>query len=137
MSNIMHTKAGFRALRELCGLSQLEVADHLGKNVSTVKKWESEKYTQVIPSQSWDFLEDTWSHLQDAADHAVSQIINDLDSGQITQPVQLPYYRSRVQYERSGAHVFDDFGCTDALSRLVALRLDALGIDVEMRYPVE
>ena len=134
MSNIVHTKAGFRALRELCGLSQKDVANRLGCLIDTVKKWENEKYTQRIPSAAWDLLEETWSSVQALAAKAAEQAVAAVDSGEAASPIPVTYYRSQAQYDALGRDA-GEVGQVDAIARLIALHLDQEGVDVEFFYP--
>lgn len=134
VSNIVHNKAGFRALRELCGMSQKDVANRLDKTVDTIKKWESEKYTQEIPKEAWQFLEDAWTTIQRLARQAVSETLLQIRNGNVSSPVPVTYYRSQIQYNLVGRDE-GEYGRVDALARLVAIRLEQEGVEVEMFYP--
>ena len=44
----IHTKAGFKVLRESLGLYQSDVAEAAGVDVKTVKNWESPRLTVAV-----------------------------------------------------------------------------------------
>lgn len=122
------TKADFRALRELLGLTQQDVADAAGVNVSTAKRWEKPGYF-TPPDDVWAWLEDCERLHGEVVDAAVSAAV-----ARGRGPVQITYYRSQEQYDAAGS---DDgpYGVANANARMVASRLRALGYEVDFAYP--
>lgn len=54
----IHTKAGFKVLRESLGLYQSDVAEAAGVDVKTVKNWESPRLPRArATAVAWKYLE--------------------------------------------------------------------------------
>ncbi len=53
---IVQTKAEFKALREMLGVSRRQLAEHCGVSVQTVTHWESTHYRANAPRAAWDML---------------------------------------------------------------------------------
>ncbi|TKD17940.1 hypothetical protein FBT96_12410 [Rhodobacter capsulatus] len=66
----------FAAAIAICGLSQQEAADYLGVRIDTVKSWSSGR--NPPPDGVWGMLADLYRRVENAADHASSQIEPDL-----------------------------------------------------------
>ena len=123
------TKASFRALREMCGLSQQDVAIVADVNKLTVKRWEN-------PGNGWDPPDDVWAWLLSCAG-LQSQTVDAAVSAAVANPggaVQITYYRTQEQYDELGRDE-GPVGMANANSRLVAHRLMALGREVSFSYP--
>ena len=53
----IHTKAGFKVLRESLGLYQSDVAEAAGVDVKTVKNWESPRLPRArATAVAWKYL---------------------------------------------------------------------------------
>ena len=110
----MPTKAQFKALREMTGLSQQNIADALDVNLRTVKSWENPaRETYKVPDYAW--VEEF------GGDPAL---------------VPITYYRDQSMYYEFGR---DDgpVGWPNAVARKVAYELGRRGIAYEFRYPQE
>lgn len=123
------TKANFRALRDMLGLSQQDVALAADVAVMTVKRWEK-------PGNAWLPPDDVWGWLLSCADMQASTVDAALEVACCNPEgeVQITYYRSQEQYDALGQ---DDgpFGLANANSRMVAYRLMAAGREVSFSYP--
>ena len=123
------TKANFRALREMCGLSQQDVADAADVNRRSVKRWEES-------GNDWEPPEDVWEWILACAE-VQAETVDAAVSAAMAHPggaVQVTYYRTQEQFDAMGR---DDgpYGMANANSRLAAHRLMALGREVEFSYP--
>lgn len=126
----MGVKAEMRALRELVGLSQGDLAALAGVSVRTVKRWEHPEWSDP-PDDVMDILHAARERQFRAVDGAVEIVREHAQA----QAVQLTYYRSQQQYDELGREPGEPFGCANANSRLVADRLTAAGVEVEWSYP--
>lgn len=132
------TKADFAALRETAGLTQANLADDLGVNPRSVRRWEQpgqEGYEP--PAEAWEVLDryaDLRRQMVDYARETVMQA-GERMGGQPGQVV-LTYYRSQEQYDdlgRDGGW----YGVANANARAVASELSHYGVTVCFRYPEE
>lgn len=126
----MHSKAWFRATREMCGLSQQDVADALGVTVKSVKRWENPDLTGYsIPEEALD-----WMSFEEASfSDAIHAAFDDLDASGM-KSVTLTYYRDQAQHD-ANTDDGERFGVANAVSRAVAAELMAEGIEVRWAYP--
>lgn len=122
------TKAGFRAMREALGLTQLDVADACGVRALTVKRWERPGFPEP-PEDAVEWLEG----MADLHDDMVGQMVG-LALESPADEVRVTYFRDQAQYDASGR---DDgpFGFANSVTRDVAAELTAKGMDVAFRYP--
>lgn len=92
----MRTKADFRALRERCGLSITDIADALGVQTRSVRRWETPGYPEP-PEDAWRALDDFEGMLA----HKVAENVAAIqESGGDT--ATLPYWRTQEDYDREG-----------------------------------
>lgn len=125
-------KAWLRATREICGMSQQEVADATGVRVLTVKRWERQGYPEPPEDVCRWMLTAREDH-----DRAVDEMVSALSRG---KKAVIDIYRSQVDCEREfggteGAAV--PFGYRNSIARSAAERLRLAGVDVVWRYPDE
>lgn len=132
------TKADFAALRETVGLTQANLADDLGVQARSVRRWEQpgqEGYEP--PADAWDML-DFYADLQrQMVDHACETVISaGEEAGHQPDQVVLTYYRSQEQYDELGR---DEgwYGVANAYARAVAAELGRYGFKVRFAYPGE
>ena len=132
------TKADFAALRESVGLTQANLADDLGVQARSVRRWEQpgqEGYEP--PADAWDML-DSYADLQrQMVDHARETVMRTGEgAGHQPDEVVLTYYRSQEQYDELGR---DEgwYGVANANARAVAAELARYGLSVRFSYPGE
>lgn len=132
------TKADFAALRETVGLTQANLADDLGVQARSVRRWEQpgqEGYEP--PADAWGML-DSYADLQrQMVDHARETVMRTgEEAGRQPDEVVLTYYRSQEQYDELGR---DEgwYGVANANARAVAAELARYGFKVRFAYPGE
>nr|DAH85370.1 MAG TPA: protein of unknown function (DUF4447) [Caudoviricetes sp.] len=132
------TKADFAALRETVGLTQANLADDLGVNPRSVRRWEQpgqEGYEP--PAEAWEVLDRYADLRRQMVDHARETVMRagERMGGQPGQVV-LTYYRSQEQYDDLGR---DEgwYGVANANARAVAAELAHYGVRACFRYPGE
>lgn len=134
----VRTKADFAALRETVGLTQSNLADDLGVQARSVRRWEQpgqEGYEP--PADAWDML-DFYADLQrQMVDHARETVMRTgEEAGHQPDRVVLTYWRSQEQYDELGR---DEgwYGVANANARAVAAELGRHGFKVRFAYPGE
>lgn len=127
------TTANFRALREMCGVTQQQAADALGVRALTVKRWEK-GYTS-IPGDAMAWLMGCVEEHDAGVAENLGRILAALPAG---GEASMPYYRTQEQAdaeaypEQAGPH-----GFLNAVTRSTAERLMAMGYRVSFSYPDE
>ena len=124
------THAGFRAIRESLGLSLNDVAEAMGVRERSVRRWEAPN-GQMPPEDAWRWLEGMRARFEDG----VSAALDAVDASGAKR-VSLSYYRTQEEYDAFGR---DDgpYGFANAISREVALTLEANGVEVSLMFPEE
>lgn len=128
------TKAEFAAIRETVGMTQAMLADHLGVEVRSVKRWESPSAGGYhAPQDAWDVLDAAADLQAQVVEFALGKITEaENETGHAPDSVNLRYWRSQADYDEN--HIYDDGGdwrMANANSRLVAAILRLRGINVE------
>lgn len=129
--DIVRSKAGFRVLRELVGLTQSALARMVGVNVQTVKYWENPDKPKWKPNErAWELVV---RFLRQQA-YTVKYFIENLDDMHSEgEPVVFKYYRSQADYDRLvGDGRF--FGVVNAVTRAYVQALLSAGVGVEVRF---
>ena len=116
---VPHTKAAFKALRELVGLSQTAIADHFDLQTRSVSRWEH-------PDTPWGPPADVWLQAE--------LVTTALAAAEGKEAIQLTYWRSQAQYDALGREP-GPYTVANANTRLVAWMLSSLGVEVSFAYP--
>lgn len=130
-----YSKAEFHAIREMVGMTQQALADELGVEVRSVKRWESPKAPQVPPQDACDVLEAALGRQREVVGFALDKVHDVMDeTGGAPQQVVLPYWSGAEDYgERStdaALGVEGDWRMANANARALASALWAEGVDV-------
>ena len=130
------SKANFKALRERVGMSQQDVADALGVSCRTVKRWERADRREP-PADAMRLLEGQLGVQREMVEYMVG-VCERVTEEQGCMPSLVPvsYYRDQSMYDEFGRDS-GPFGVANANARAVAQELEALGYEVEFRYPCE
>ena len=126
------TTASFRALREMCGLTQQNVADALGVRALTVKRWERPGFPEP-PDDAWAYLNSMRDRMVEMAEFAADKAV-ELRDETGAGAIALTYFRDQSQYDEAGRDE-GPVGFANAAARLTASHLEVEGVDVEFRYP--
>lgn len=128
-----HSKAELKALREVVGLRQCDLARMLDVKERSVKRWESPAYpTYSAPQDAWDILEDAL-RLQQSGVESALEIVEEWNerAGKEPKEVTLIYWQSEDDYREH--HSPADGGSwrqANANSRATYAALTALGYQV-------
>lgn len=129
------TKTSFRAIREIIGLSQADVADMAGVSVTAVKRWEHPDGPEP-PEDAWDELM-TWLDAHRKYVAGVVDIVKSASDGlQAPSRVTLPYYRTQAEYDACGR---DEgvYSVVNARARAIWQTLAMDGVEVDFIAPDE
>lgn len=124
------SKADFRARREMVGLAQQDVADALGVDVRSVKRWEREGFNDP-PEAAWNLI----GYYEESQARVVADIVDAFPDG---ARAEITVYRTQAEYDAvQGLYGDPDrgpFGVANANALEAARELDALGCEVVFRY---
>lgn len=126
----IHTKAGFKVLRESLGLYQSDVAQAAGVDVKTVKNWESPRLPRCrATAEAWKYLENLAEVQEREVGCLVEKIVGETD----VNPYPLPYFREQdlAAEDARAARI------SNAMTRKVAFELTRLAIPYEFRFEEE
>lgn len=126
----MRSRADFKAQRDALGLSLHDVAELMGVQERSVRRWEAEGGNR-IPDAAWELLDGLAERFDLAVQSAVEAA---LDSG--AKNAELTYYRTQREYEEHGRDE-GHYGLANAIAREVAFELQVEGLQVSMRFPEE
>lgn len=127
------TLAEFRAIRETVGMTQGMLADALGVEQRSVRRWESPTNGYMPPQDAWDVLDAALSAQRRGIAAALGKV-DELaeEHGSYPESVMLPYWSGQDAYDEG--HYVDDGGdwrMANATSRMLAHALHERGIRVE------
>lgn len=132
---IFNTAANFRALREICGVTQQQVADAMGVRVMTVKRWE--KGETPVPDDALAWMRECAVEHTLGVRTELGEIMADAEPG---EAVCLTYYRTQEQADMDAEVMGCDAGpyqFVNAVRRSVGERLTDMGYLVSFKYPDE
>lgn len=133
---VKHTKASFRALRDLCGITQGELAQVLGCDLKTVQRLENPTRSDMQPrEEDWRALEQLRRTQVAQLDYSMQVAERALDSG--AKPhVDIPYFRTQAAYDAEGRDE-GSFRLANRVAGEVAEALDEMGVEVTLFYAGE
>lgn len=130
------TKAQFRAYRESLGLSQHDVAEALGVQERSVRRWEQPGY-YAPPAGAWEWL-DGMQRLHDTMVGGSMGTVRELaeEAGKNPGSVSMFYWRNQ---EECDLHARDraPYGFLNAVTREVTRQLKAEGIEARLQFREE
>lgn len=131
----MQSKAEFRAIREMVGMTQATLAGALGVQERSVRRWESEEAPQMPPEDAWRILQDAYDAQWEAVEAAVAKAEGIRAERGETAAVRIRYWPDAESYlERStdsALGVAGDWRMANANARAAALALRGRGFAVE------
>ena len=130
------TKAGFKALREGCGLSQHDVAHAIGKTTRIVGQWETTAEKAMPTREAWEYLRSVEEEQAEQVAYALGVVREATDKLGTPALVPITYYQSQRSYDEYGRDE-GPVGWANAVARKTAAELKRLGVEAEFRYPDE
>ena len=125
-------KAWMRAARDICGLSQHDLACEADVQERTVRRWEKPGDGEP-PADVVQWLTTALGDHRQAVNEAVKEITAKVQSG---STVLLTWYLNQEQRDREGG-VDAPYTFDNAITRSVAERLVEMGYRVDFRFPDE
>lgn len=127
-------KAQFKATREQVGYSQQAIADLLGCNIRTVKRWEQDIDKYNAPAAAWEILNNALKKQREMVDYALEVAQQqERELGAKPREIKINYYRNQEMFDARGRDS-GYFGVANANARATAERLNALGFTVRFYY---
>ena len=135
--NEKRTKAEFRALRELVGMTQAALAAELGVEVRSVKRWEKplpDGWYQP-PNDAWDVLDEARERQREAVASACEVVDAALAAtGRMPEEVTLAYWLGEGEYAQFSTDadkgIEGDWRMANANARVAASVLAYRGCNV-------
>lgn len=123
-------KAYMRAVREICGLSQSDIAAEFDLNIRTVKRWEHPDWSEP-PEDVLEWLATALDEHAKAVEEVVSCAIS---NAKPNETVVLNWYRDQAQRDHEGG-VDAPYTFDNAITRSAAEHLMRLGYNVVFAFP--
>lgn len=133
------TKAEFWALRESVGMARSALANELGVQVRSVRRWESPGAPQRAPKDAWDVLDEAMAAQRRAVSDGLAKVDGiAAEQGCYPKAVSLPHWASGDDHDEfySGPGL-GDWRMANASMRVLALALLERGIQVKWVDGVE
>lgn len=130
----MPSKADIRAERERMGLSQTDLAEHVGVQTRTVKRWEDPQHFYEPPEDLYETMDELAEQFDRAVREGVEQAHRMLEQVGGEPRITLPYWKRQDQYDElrgDGGY----YGMANAITREVARVLNAEGHETRYEYP--
>lgn len=132
---LFNTAANFRAMREMCGITQQQVAEVMEVQIRTVKRWE--KGETPVPEDALEWMRECATEHTLGVRTELGGFMADAEPG---EAVCLTYYRTQEQADMDA----EVMGCeagpyqfVNAVRRSVGERLTDMGYLVSFKYPDE
>lgn len=132
---LFNTAANFRALRELCGITQQHAADAMNVQIRTVKRWE--KGETPVPDDALAWMRECAVEHTLGVRTELGEIMAKAEPG---EAICLTYYRTQEQADIDAEMQGCDAGpyqFVNAVRRSVGERLTDMGYLVSFKYPDE
>lgn len=131
----MRSKAEFRALRELAGITQAQLAKLLHVEVRSVKRWESETAPQNAPEDAWAVVDGAVEAQRRGIEVALDRIdATAEETGRDPEEIVLPYWSGPEDYAANSTDAAlghaGDWRMANANLRALAAVLMAEGVAV-------
>lgn len=123
------TKADFRALREMTGIMQTDIAHDLHVQQVTVRRWERADVSWGIPDDAWDYVLKARKKQLKVADDAMETAESAAKQTGV-KSVTLPIWRTSEEYESANAGNGHEFRRVNAINKLVAELLTERGFSI-------
>lgn len=123
------TKADFKALREIVGMSQQTLADALKVDIRSVQRWEADGNTWEPPADAWQVLDDARERQRWTVENALEIAEAPENAG---SAVSLTYWTSQEDYERAGHG--GNYQMANANARMIAYMLNERGRSVSFGF---
>lgn len=134
----MRTKADFKALRELLGMSQQLLADLLNVRVLSVKRWENPGYDWEAPEEAWKILDEYRAKQIEIIESAIDKA-HELEEitggGQSPTTIHLTYWHNEEEYEDAHPGEGRFWQMANANSRLLSYLLYMDYFNIEFDFP--
>lgn len=128
----MSTKAWVMAVREVCGISQEDLARGVNVQIRTVRRWETPGEAEP-PADVQAWLSDALAEHEQAVSELVDEAVKSAKPG---QGIELEWYRNQTQRDFAG-NPGSPYTFSNAIMRSAGERLGVLGFKVVYRYPDE
>lgn len=130
------TKAEFRYIRERVGISHALMAKIMGCTTRSVRYWEDPTSLRYPPQDAWDMLDEALEYQDTIVEYTLKKFVSIAEAaGSMPDHVELPYWLSKAQYDEGStdaAYGLDgDWNMANANARVIAIRLEAVGVRVE------
>lgn len=128
------TKAGLRALREGCGMTQADLAAEFDVEILSVKRWENPDKPHEVPDPIFSWLSELYTELNENAMGIARSIAADGIKSAV-----LPYFRTQEDLDEIQLPLGQDqpIGFFNAMMRRCADFLSTMGVDVSFGYGAE
>lgn len=131
----MPSKTEFRAIRELVGMTQATLAEALGVQERSVRRWESLEAPQEPPEDAWELLGDAEKRQEEGLALALNKVDGVRDViGDGRLEVHIAYWASQSDYLEHSVDakngVAGDYRMANANARALCAILEAEGVEV-------